>query len=169
MKRIIIILLMFTGIAGEAIAQNRTIANSANKTNKHHNSSVIDSLRKVIKEQAIIIDQLRDEVIAQDRLLNTGYVKIATQKELQLSGVLTNKFLNKSSVNYSHVRPELFNPIDIRYKTEIEILSDSAKVLTPMPSNSYVIKKEKRHTLKLRILDINKFWGFTNYLIIQTY
>ena len=42
------------GIVGETAAQNRTIANNTNKTSKRHDSSVIDSLRKVIKEQAII-------------------------------------------------------------------------------------------------------------------
>lgn len=145
----------------------QSTSNPIRQSRVHHKSNVVDSLKKVIQQQEELITNLSETVNAQDKILNTGYVKIASKKELRSIGLLRQSHFSTNSINYSFVSKELFNPIDIRLKKEIEIPSDTAKVLTPMPLHSYVIEKKKHHSSVLRILDIDNFWGISKYLIIQ--
>ncbi len=113
-------------------------------------------------EQQEIITSQNKMLQDQDDKMNEGYVIIASRKELKELGLL-----NKSKINYSKIDRNLCKAIDIRLVTEIDINAKRPKILTQTPENSYVIEQNQNKSSVLRILDPDKFWSVSKYLIIQ--
>ena len=107
-------------------------------------------------------------IVAQDEVINEGYVKIATKRELADLGMITTGFLKKTNVNYNSLPKEKFLKVDIRHFTEMSIESKNPKILTQMPTASYKLVKTGKGTTILQIIDPTAFWSVSNYLIIQT-
>ena len=120
----------------------------------------------VNKRQRDMISSQRDMISAQDDIINQGFVKIASKSELKESGLLTGGFLKKKQVDYSMVEKNKFFTIDIRKVTEIDINSKHPKILTNVPEDSYLLERNGDKT-KLRIIDPERFWSVSKYLIIQ--
>ena len=152
-------------------------------------NATIQSLKADLERKNVNIDQLRDKVavltetntrlndrvekqvkalVTQDEVINEGYVKIATKRELTDLGIITGGFLKKTKVNYNGLSKEKFLKVDIRHFTEITIDSKNPKVLSQMPSTSYKIVKTGEGTSTLQVIDPTAFWSVSNYLIIQT-
>ena len=75
--------------------------------------------------------------------------------------------MRKSKLDISTIDKIRFKTIDIRVTTEISLNSGNPKILTQMPDDSYSIEK-KGKTSTLRIINPDKFWSISKYLIIQT-
>lgn len=103
----------------------------------------------------------------QSDMINEGYVKVGTKKELSNLGILSGGFLKKKKINPNAISKEHFMKVDIRAFNEIQINSDSPRILTQMPSNSYKFVKTGKNMSTLYILDVTQFWSMSNYLIIQ--
>ena len=101
----------------------------------------------------------------QDKMVNTGYFIAASKKELQRLGIIGKGSKSKTIVPTA-LLPEFFNHVDMRDFTEITLQSKSPVVLSPMPSNSYIIKKENGASV-LIVTNPGSFWSVSNYLIIQ--
>jgi DNA repair exonuclease SbcCD ATPase subunit len=127
----------------------------------------VGMLTQQTEEQRDLIAQQEEVMQTQDQALNEAFVKIATKKELKEAGLLSGGFLKKSKVDYSNVDRQIFKAIDVRHVTEISIPSKNPKLLTPVPAGSYTLKKDGDNTT-LSITDPGKFWGVSNFLIIQT-
>ena len=122
----------------------------------------------VIESQGETVRQQEEIIETQDNMLNEGFIKIGTKKELSAAGLLDKgNLFKKKKVNYSGVDPRLFQAVDIRHATEIPLPTTKVKILTPMPKESYVVTSEGGSPV-LRILDPPKFWGVSSYLIVQT-
>lgn len=104
----------------------------------------------------------------QDNIINEGYVKMGTKRNLKAEGFLSGGFLRKTKVNYQSLTKEKFMKVDIRVFREITINSDKPKILTQMPTSSYEIVKKEKGVSILRIIDANAFWSISNFLVIQT-
>ena len=130
-------------------------------------TSRVGTLTQKTTEQASQIAQQEEVMQAQDQILNEGYVKMGSKKELKDAGLLSGGFLKKSKVNYSNINLDLFQKIDIREATSITIPSKSPKILTNVPAGSYTLQKEGQSTI-LVISDPTAFWSVSNFLIIQT-
>ena len=102
-----------------------------------------------------------------DEIVNERYLKIASKAELRKEGLLTGGFLKKSKIDFSKIDKQQFRTIDIRYFTELEIDSKNPKILTDVPTDSYTLEKKDNKTI-LRITDPVRFWGLSNFLIIQS-
>lgn len=113
------------------------------------------------------VEKQSEAIKTQNDILNEGYVKIGTKKELKDGGLISGGFLKKNKINYNSLSKDGFQCIDIRTYTEIEINSGTPKVLTPMPTSSYEIRKVGKNKAVLHIIDPTSFWSITNYLIIQ--
>lgn len=106
---------------------------------------------------------------AQDAFINEGYVRIGSKKELQNAGLITGGgFLSKTRVNNSNMDVSLFQKVDIRQVTQLNIPSKSFKILTSIPESSYSIEKVGKEKSVLKILNPTQFWSVSRYLIIQT-
>ena len=154
------------------LAEKETqIANLRNEVSKK--DANIDELYKnlsemmyVNKRQRDLIGSQREMIASQDELINQGFIKIGSKSELKESGVLTGGFLKKSKVDYSQVDKSKFFAVDIRKFTELDINSKNPKILTNVPEESYILDRNGDKT-KLRIIDPERFWSVSKYLIIQ--
>lgn len=109
-----------------------------------------------------------EEVLAvQNEMLNEGYVKIATQKELKKLGLLMGGGLfSKQRFDQSKIRKEEFMKVDMRDFLELLVDSKKVKILTPMPNNSYSLNVVNDKTV-LKITDSALFWSVSDFLVIQ--
>ena len=127
----------------------------------------VTGLKTEVKELNALTEQQEEALTEQDKMLNTAYVKIATQKELKECGLLTGgSIFKKKKLDTSAMDVKYFEQIDIRKKTEFDIPGKKAKVLTAMPEGSYTLTKYGDRA-KLTVTNPTKFWSVSNYLIIQ--
>lgn len=113
------------------------------------------------------VERQVDALKTQTEMINEGFVKVASKKELTKLGLLSGGFLKKTKVNHDAIQKDMFLKVDIRTFTEITIESSNPKILTQMPVSSYRLEKGK-NTSTLYIIDPTAFWSVSNYLIIQT-
>jgi chromosome segregation ATPase len=105
----------------------------------------------------------------QDDQINEGFVKIGTKDELKNAGLLTKKFLTRTKLNAAEIDKNQFRSIDIRNVTSLDINSGSEpKIWTQIPSDSYILEKKSKGKWLLNIIDQERFWSVSKYLIIQT-
>ena len=119
-------------------------------------------------QQEVKIAEQEEVMAAQDQMLNEGFIKIASKKELKDAGLLAGGGLfSKKKVDMSKVDQKLFQKVDIRNVTEIPIPSKKPTILSPNPAGSYRLEQGDNSST-LIITDPGKFWSVSNFLIIQT-
>lgn len=122
-----------------------------------------EELGNTVESQKATIDE-------QDQTIHTGYVKIATGKELKKLGILKGGFLQKKKVDVSDINTAGFKKIDIRNYDGAELQALNPQVLTQMPASSYeIIKHPKTGSSTLKIKDPALFWSTSKCLIIKLY
>ena len=122
--------------------------------------SRVSEKKKKTQEQETIMT-------VQSDMMNEGYVRLGTKKELQRDGILTRAGLFKKKLDVSNFNPELFTKIDIRTFLELKIEGKKPEIITQMPASSYQMDENEDGTYTLRILDPTSFWSVSNYLVIQ--
>ena len=119
-------------------------------------------------QQEVKIAEQEEVMAAQDQMLNEGFIKIASKKELKDAGLLAGGGLfSKKKVDMSKVDQKLFQKVDIRNVKEIPIPSKKPVILSPNPAGSYRLEQGDNSST-LIITDPGKFWSVSNFLIIQT-
>ena len=126
----------------------------------------VENLRQHNEMQAGLIVSQQETILSQDASLNTAYIKIGTKKDLKEAGLLTGGFLKKTKVDFTKIDKSLFRAVDVREVEKIDIPAQNAKVMTPQPENSYRIDKIGKNNV-LSIVNPEKFWGVSNFVIIQ--
>lgn len=130
------------------------------KSNITKMESNISNLEQQTKQQ-------EEALVAQNELINTGYVAMGSSKELKEQGLLSGGFLAKKKVNVSGIDESKFKKVDMRSYKSVVIPAKKAKVMTPMPEDSYTITKNDDNTCTLKITDAARFWSQTTFLIIS--
>lgn len=119
-------------------------------------------------QQEVKIAEQEEVMAVQDQMLNEGFIKIASKKELKDAGLLSGGGLfSKKKVDMSKVDQKLFQKVDIRNVKEIPIPSKKPVILSPNPTGSYRLEQGDNSST-LIITDPGKFWSVSNFLIIQT-
>ena len=126
----------------------------------------VQQIREEKEVQAQTIQEQQETIDRQTEQINKGYVKIASKKELKSSGLLTGGFLKKAKVDYSKIDMGQFQTVDTRTFRSIN-LPQKYKIISPIPNESYKIENTSNGNV-LQIIDPEKFWSVTNFLIIQT-
>lgn len=129
-------------------------------------TSQVQQITEEKEEQAQTIQVQQETIERQTEKLNSGYIRIASKKELKESGLLTGGFLKKSKIDYSKINISKFQSVDIRTLKRINI-PRKAKILSSVPGGSYSIESNSNEDV-IQILDPEKFWSVSNFLIIQT-
>lgn len=119
-----------------------------------------------IQQQQETILQQQETIQQQLDKLNNAYLMIGTKQELKALGLLSGGFLKKKKVDYTNISFNLFEKIDIESTRSI-FLPAKAKILTAVPANSYELLRDDLGCT-LNILDPERFWSVSNFLIIQT-
>lgn len=117
-----------------------------------------------VKEQLTTENEAKSKTVAeQDKALNTAWFVFGTRKELKDQNILKNgEVMKEADVNKNY-----FTQVDIRTTKEIKLYSKSAKLLTNHPTASYVLEKDDKDQLALKITNPKEFWGVSKYLVIQ--
>lgn len=138
-------------------------------------SGQLSSLNSNLEELSDSISGLKEEsdlqkqrIDDQEKVFNIVYYVIGSKKDLSKKGILKSKgLLGKTSINYSALDKSVFKQDDLRKLKNIDILGSSPKVLSNMPANSYSIISKDKNNSTLHILDAEKFWSVSKYLVIQ--
>ncbi|MDE7375582.1 MAG: hypothetical protein K2N16_01905 [Muribaculaceae bacterium] len=113
-------------------------------------------------------DAAQQEAYEQEQLANACYYVVATRQELKNHNIIEGGgFLKKTKVMDGDFDKSFFITRDKRTLTQIPLHSTKAKVLTSyQPEDSYEIVDINGQKV-LRIINPNKFWAVSNYLVIQ--
>lgn len=102
-------------------------------------------------------------VSQQDKALNTGWFVFGTKDELK-----AQKILRKGDVlKDADFNKDYFTEVDIRNMKDLKLYSKRAEVLTTHPADSYVMEKDDKGQLTLKITNPKDFWSVSRYLVIQ--
>lgn len=102
-------------------------------------------------------------VAEQDKAINAAWFVFGTKSELKSQKILESGDVLKSS----DFNKDYFTQIDIRTTKEIKLYSKRADLLTSHPANTYVLEKDDKGQLTLKITSPTEFWSISRYLVIQ--
>lgn len=123
-------------------------------------NSTLGTLIDMYRDQSQLVEHQEDE-------LNTAFYVYGTKKELKEQGILSKDggFAGIGGKNRisGDVDLDLFKKIDITKDTQIILKVKQAEILTTHPTGSYELKGEGE---QLDILDPEKFWSMSKYLVI---
>lgn len=123
----------------------------------------VNSLNTNVETLTSENEQKAKTVAEQEKAINTAWFvfgtksELKTQKILQSGDVLKNADFNK----------DYFTEIDIRKMKEIKLYSKRAELLTTHPAGSFVLEKDDKDQLTLKINNPKEFWSVSRYLVIQ--
>ncbi len=104
--------------------------------------------------------------------LNTAYYVVGTTKDLKRDGVITKEGgfigIGKVAELNSSLDPNYFTKVDVSKTKDIPVSGRKVKLITPHPADSYKLVEGAGAIIKLEILDQEKFWSVSKYLILAT-
>jgi len=132
----------------------------------------ISQLDTIISLANIENERKRAEISDKTKRLNTGYFVVGDYKKLKNENVLSQegKFLGmvkNKSIN-SNFNQEVFTKIDITDTKIIDVYSTKAELLSTHPSGSYELIKQNGKIVAIEIVNSDKFWQASKYLVIMT-
>lgn len=130
----------------------------------------INELDKAVQELNINVNELsaakeknEKTISEQDAKLNSVWYAIGTKRELKEMKILDgSKVLQDKNANMSY-----FAKADKRKLTTIETHESNAKILTIHPKESYSLVRDSNKKYVLTIINPDKFWSISKYLVIQ--
>lgn len=99
--------------------------------------------------------------------LNACYYVVAKKSELKAHNILETGFLRKSKLMKRDFDRNFFVVSDKRNLATLPLNSNKAKILTNHPEQSFEIIVDSNNQKALNILDREKFWSLSNYLVVQ--
>ena len=102
-------------------------------------------------------------VAEQDKAINTAWFVFGTKSELKAQKILQSGDVLKNA----DFNKDYFTEVDIRKMKDIKLYSKRADLLTTHPADSYVLEKDDKGQLTLKITNPKEFWSVSRYLVIQ--
>jgi predicted nucleic acid-binding Zn-ribbon protein len=132
----------------------------------------IETLNATVDTLSTQKQQMKQEVAQKVDKLNTAWFAYGTKKELIDNKVIdkTGGFLGlgKSTRLKSDFDASYFTQIDITKTTIIPLIGKKATLITTHPAETYkLVINQEGIVEKIEILDVNKFWSASKYLVIQ--
>ena len=129
----------------------------------------VDSLntvnKTVTKEKEAAQEESR-QLTTEVNNLNTCYYVIGSKKELKANKIIESGFLRKTKILQGDFERSYFTKADRRTLSEIPLHSSKAQLMTNHPKDSYEIVDQDGNKV-LHILNANKFWEKSNYLVVK--
>ena len=128
---------------------------------------VVAGLNENVKDLIAENEVKSATVASQDKALNTAWFVYGTKSELKEQKIISSKLLQKTKVlENDDFNKDYFTQIDIRTDKTIKLYSKTAEFLTTHPEGTYELVKDNEGLLTLSILNPNKFWSVSRYLVI---
>ncbi len=156
----------------ETDIQNLTVQVSELTAKNETLNQTVDSLFTENTSKSEMIAEKDGQISEMDEQLHTAYYTTGTASELEEKEIITKEggFIGIGSVE--QLSPTFdksdFTLVDIRKVNTIPLNSKKAELVTNHPQGSYeiVMNEEARQVDKLVILDPDKFWASSKYLVI---
>lgn len=126
----------------------------------------VDSLNTTVATVTQEKDAAKQESEELANELNTCFYAIGTKGELKANNIIETGFLRKTKIMQGDYQQNYFTKADKRTISSIPTHAKKAKILTNQPAGSYEIV-DVNGQQEIRILDADKFWSLSNYLVIQ--
>ena len=116
------------------------------------------------KESLAAENEAKAKTVAeQDKAINTAWFVFGTKSELKAQKILQSGDVLKNA----DFNKDYFTEVDIRKMKDIKLYSKRADLLTTHPADSYVLEKDDKGQLTLKITNPKEFWSVSRYLVIQ--
>lgn len=135
---------------------------------KNLNQSV-DSLNVVnenVTKEREAAKQESKELANEVANLNVCYYVIGSKSELKAHKIIETGFLRKTKILEGDYEMSYFTKADRRTLSEIPLHSNKAQLMTSHPQDSYEIV-EHGNVKTLHILNANRFWEKSNFLVVK--
>lgn len=135
---------------------------------KNLNQSVdsLNTVNKVVTKEKEAAQEESKALANEVTNLNTCYYVVGSKKELKAHKIIEAGFLRKTKILQGDYELSYFTKADRRTLSEIPLHSRKAELMTNHPKDSYEIV-DQGNGKTLRILNSNRFWEKTNYLVIK--
>lgn len=127
----------------------------------------VDSLNSSMAAVNEELDSAQATSLRLENELNTCYYVAATKQELKRHKIIETGFLRKSKLMKGDFDSGFFSVDDKRNLSTIRLSANKAKLLTNHPEGSYEMADSGKN-ITIRIVNPEKFWSLTNYLVIET-
>lgn len=106
----------------------------------------------------------------ESEILNKAYYCFGTLKELKEKGVIDQQGgfigIGKSAKLAESINQDYFTKIDLTKTTQFDVFSSKTKFVTTHPQESYEWKLDGKKIEKLVILQPEKFWSQSKYMVV---
>lgn len=110
------------------------------------------------------------EIFEKTNKLHTAYFTVGTYKQLKEKNIVTKEGgligIGSNKELAANFNTESFTKIDYTNTTIIDIISDKAEIISVHPTNSYKLVMNGKQIMALEIIDPEKFWQASKYLVI---
>ncbi len=136
---------------------------------------VIADLNFTLEGLELALDSIHAGALAVERKLKKtteelyrGYYVFGTKKELKEQNIITSDgIFRKKKILEGDFDGDYFTRIDIREVDSIPLFRPKAKLLTSHPEDSYNLEENSEGALILKIVDKDRFWSTSKYLVVQ--
>ena len=134
--------------------------------NLNHSVDSLNNVNKTVVKEKEKAEEETKNLTNEVNNLNTCYYVIGSKKELKANKIIESGFLRKTKILQGDFEMSYFTKADRRTLNEIPLHSKKAQVMTNHPKDSYEIVDQGGAKV-LRILDANRFWEKSNFLVIK--
>lgn len=121
-----------------------------------------------VEDLTAVRDEQEAVIASQDAALNEVFYVYAYTDQLREHNILTGGGLfNKTQVMKEDFDKSFFTPADMRTLNTIFLESKKVKVCTSHPNGSYELVKDNDGYYTLNILDPDKFWSLSRFLVVE--
>ncbi|MBR5171088.1 MAG: hypothetical protein IKW85_11045 [Muribaculaceae bacterium] len=135
---------------------------------KSLNQSVdsLNTVNKAVTKEKEAAQEESKQLTKEVNNLNTCYYVVGSKKELKAHKIIESGFLRKTKILQGDFEMSYFTKADRRTLSEIPLHSKKAQLMTNHPKDSYEIV-DQGGTKTLRILNANRFWEKSNFLVVK--
>lgn len=130
--------------------------------------AAVENLTTQVADLSNIRAEQESVIASQDAALNEVYYVYAYTDALRENNILTGGGLfSKTEVLKGDFNKDYFTKADVRTLKSIFLESKKVKVCTSHPEESYELVKDEEGFYTLNILDADKFWRTSRYLVVE--
>lgn len=130
--------------------------------------AAVENLTTQVADLSNIRAEQESVIASQDAALNEVYYVYAYTDALRENNILTGGGLfSKTEVLKGDFNKDYFTKADVRTLKSIFLESKKVKVCTSHPEDSYELVKDNEGFYTLNIIDADKFWRTSRYLVVE--
>ena len=131
-------------------------------------NTVVDTLRSCISDLNLLAVSQEATIAEQEKELNKVWYIIAENKELETKNIISGNGLFKSkSIMDKNFNNDDFIQSDLRNLNIIETNCKKPRLLSSHPKDSYTLAVLDNKMVNIEIINPDKFWSVTKYLIVR--